>query len=217
MPGATTGSPRSRDKLRDCDIFVLLVSLYSLSSDYVVDKEIAMIRERQASREDVHFYPLLLTPTPEVALDLVRDKNLRPRDAKPFSDYPLNERYGHMNEAANEILQIALSIARSKSGTATTARTEAATSIEQKFPLSNIPISVPLHFLGRDDELAAIDAALKGEKGRIAALHGMRGVGKSTLAAAYAERHQPTIARPGGSGRRRPRPCAPISFRSACD
>ena len=47
-----------------------------------------------------------------------------------------------------------------------------------------------LHFLGRDDELAAIDAALKGERGRIVALYGMRGVGKSTLAAAYAERHR---------------------------
>ena len=95
-----------------------------------------------------------------------------------------------MNEAANEILQIALSIARSKSGTATTARTEATTSLEQKFPLSNIPSSVPLHFLGRGDELAAIDGALKGENGRIAALYGMRGVGKSTLAAAFAERHR---------------------------
>jgi tetratricopeptide (TPR) repeat protein len=58
--------------------------------------------------------------------------------------------------------------------------------------LSNIPISVPRHFLGRDDDLAAIDAALKGRKGRaaITTLHGMRGVGKSTLAAAYAERHR---------------------------
>ena len=63
-------------KLRACDIFVLLVSRHSLSSDYIVDKEIALIRERQSNGEDVHFYPLLLTPTPKIALDLVRDKNL---------------------------------------------------------------------------------------------------------------------------------------------
>jgi hypothetical protein len=58
--------------------------------------------------------------------------------------------------------------------------------------ISNIPITVPRHFLGRDDDLEAIDAALKRGDGRAAvtALHGLRGVGKTALAAAYAERHQ---------------------------
>jgi hypothetical protein len=51
---------------------------------------------------------------------------------------------------------------------------------------------VPEHFLGRDDALAAIAAALDRYEGRVAitALHGLRGVGKTTLAAAYAERHR---------------------------
>jgi hypothetical protein len=46
-------------------------------------------------------------------------------------------------------------------------------------PVSNIPLSVPRHFLGRDDALEAIDAALKRDEGRVAitALHGLRGVG----------------------------------------
>ena len=80
------------------------------------------------------------------------------------------------------------------------ARIEARTSFEgSKSPsvitgaaASNIPIAVPLHFLGRDDALEEIDATLKQETGRIAGvtLHGLRGVGKTTLAAAYAERHR---------------------------
>ena len=55
--------------------------------------------------------------------------------------------------------------------------------------ISNIPINVPRHFLGRDDDLAAIDKALNSSNGRaaITALHGLRGVGKTTLAAAYDE------------------------------
>lgn len=53
---------------------------------------------------------------------------------------------------------------------------------------SNIATPVPVHFLGRDEELAAIDAALK--RDAIAVLVGLRGVGKTTLAAAYAERHR---------------------------
>ena len=60
------------------------------------------------------------------------------------------------------------------------------------FAVSNVPIRVPTHFLGRDDALAAIETAIGRYEGRVAitALHGLRGVGKTTLAAAYAERHR---------------------------
>ena len=58
--------------------------------------------------------------------------------------------------------------------------------------VSNIPIRVPEHFLGRDGALAEIDRALIRGEGRVAitTLHGMRGVGKTVLAAAYAERRR---------------------------
>jgi hypothetical protein len=51
---------------------------------------------------------------------------------------------------------------------------------------------VPEHFLGRDSALVEIDAVLKRGEGRVAitTLHGLRGVGKTVLAAAYAERHR---------------------------
>ena len=60
------------------------------------------------------------------------------------------------------------------------------------FAVSNIPIRVPTHFMGRDDALAAIETPLRSYEGRVAVttLHGLRGVGKTTLAAAYAERHR---------------------------
>jgi hypothetical protein len=60
------------------------------------------------------------------------------------------------------------------------------------YAVSNIPIRVPEHFLGRDDALATIETALARYEGRVAitALHGLRGVGKTTLAAVYADRHR---------------------------
>ena len=112
MTGGAKWEQEIEDKLRACDIFILLVSAHSMASDYIVDKEIAIIRERQANGDDVHFYPLLLRPTPKVALDKVRDFNLRPRDAQPFSAYSVNEREQHMTEAANEIAEIAERIAK---------------------------------------------------------------------------------------------------------
>lgn len=85
-------------KLRACDIFILLVSANSTASDYIIDKELTVIRERQTRGDPVHFYPLLLTPTPKAGLEKVKDKNLRPRDAKPFSSYSVNDREQHMTE-----------------------------------------------------------------------------------------------------------------------
>jgi TIR domain len=102
-------------KVHDCDIFILLISGHSLSSEYIINKEIAIIRQRQASGEDVWFYPLLLTPTPKIALDLVRDKNLRPRGGKPVSAYPPEDREGLMLEAVREIDEIARKIMARKS------------------------------------------------------------------------------------------------------
>jgi hypothetical protein len=59
----------------------------------------------------VHFYPLLLTPTPKPGIEKVRDKNLRPRDAKPFSGLSRHDREQHMSDAADEIADLAKQIA----------------------------------------------------------------------------------------------------------
>ncbi len=57
---------------------------------------------------------------------------------------------------------------------------------------SNITIRVPHHFMGRDDDLKAIEDAMRRFNGRVAvtALRGMRGVGKTVLAVAYAAKHR---------------------------
>src|SRR5271165_874123 len=115
MPGGADWNPEIETQLRACDVFVLLVSTHSTGSDYIVDKEIPIIRERQRNGEDVYFYPLLLDWTPKAGLDEVNDKNLRPRDAKPFSSLPPSERSRQMSEAADEIADVAKQIADRKS------------------------------------------------------------------------------------------------------
>jgi tetratricopeptide (TPR) repeat protein len=114
MLGGADWDDEIEQKLRACDIFILLVSAYSMASNYVVDKEIAIIRERQTAGELVYFYPLLLTPTPKAGLVKVRDKNLRPRDATPFSGYATHDREQHMTDAADEIAGIAAEITDKK-------------------------------------------------------------------------------------------------------
>jgi TIR domain len=125
MTGGADWDEAIASNLRTCDIFILLVSANSMASDYIVDKEIAIIRERQSKGEDVWFYPLLLTPTPDAGLDKVRKKNLRPRDGQPFSGYSHHDRLRHMTEAANEIAKIAQEIVERKGAKKATAASKA--------------------------------------------------------------------------------------------
>src|SRR5262245_19749650 len=59
---------------------------------------------------------------------------------------------------------------------------------EKPLPVSNIPIRVPTHFMGRQGALEAIRKSLKGHA--VIAVHGLRGAGKTTLASAFADKHR---------------------------
>jgi hypothetical protein len=110
-------------------------------------------------------------------------------------------RAGDDAETARKLLEAFLKPAQRSAAQATfpgrAAKSEPTPSAAPAFPgkrfaQSNITISVPEHFLGRDADMAVVEGALARDNGRVAitALHGLRGVGKTTLAAAYAEKHK---------------------------
>jgi hypothetical protein len=76
MMGGEDWDEKIKEKLRSCSIFVLLVSADSMASSYILDTEIAIVRERLALREPMQFYPLLLSPTPLAGLEDISDKNI---------------------------------------------------------------------------------------------------------------------------------------------
>jgi hypothetical protein len=117
MPGGTEWDEEIDRELRACDVFVLLVSASSMGSDYIIDKELEIAGARRAAGE-LYIYPLLIRPTPRVGVDRVREFNLRPRDAKPFSSYSLNDLEQHMSDAADEIADVAKGIAEKKTAAA---------------------------------------------------------------------------------------------------
>ena len=133
MPGGTKWNPEIERNLRACDIFVLLVSANSMASNYIIDKELEIAREREAKGE-IEIYPLLIEPTPKAGLDRVRDFNLRPRDARPFQGYSLAERNQHMSGAADEIATITAGIDLTKRSGGAEAE-PAATSVPLSFDI----------------------------------------------------------------------------------
>src|SRR5258706_429100 len=177
MTGGAKWEREIEDKLRACDIFILLVSASSMASDYIIDKEIAIIRERQAQGESGHFYPLLLTPTPKAGLHKVRDLNLRPRDAKPFSGFSAHDRAQHMTEAANEIAEIAERIAKDKRAV------QPITSAKplQFIQITGLPETAYERLVGRDGELKRLDDAWSDRNTNILSLIAEGGAGKSAL------------------------------------
>jgi tetratricopeptide (TPR) repeat protein len=118
MPIGAKWKPEIEAQVRGCDIFILLVSTNSTGSDYILDKEVPIVRERQRNGEAVHFCPLLMDWTPAAGLEQVDDENFRPRDRKPFSSLAPSERSRQMAEAADEIADLAKAIAERKEAAA---------------------------------------------------------------------------------------------------
>ena len=210
MPGGADWNPEIEAKARACDIFVLLVSANSTGSDYIVDKEIPIVRERQRNSDGVYFYPLLIDWTPKAGLAQVDDKNLRPRDAKPFSSLSPSERSRAMAEAADEIADVAEAIAKKKAAAAaeqTKIFNRAAAIVEKKsaivpnlelegiLPIGPAPAPPPQpvvainglpetgyeRLVGRDEELKRLDQAWSDGRTNILSLVAEGGAGKSAL------------------------------------
>jgi tetratricopeptide (TPR) repeat protein len=177
MMGGADWDTEIEARLRTSDIFVLLVSANSMSSDYIIDKEIAIIRERQLKGEDVCFYPLLLTPTPKAGFNKVKDKNLRPRGARPFSSLSYSDRLQHMMEAADEIAKIAREIAERKNNNLT--RT---IFLQPAFVYtSGLPETGYDRLVGREAELKRLDEAWTNRNANVIVLVADGGAGKSAL------------------------------------
>jgi tetratricopeptide (TPR) repeat protein len=180
MMGGDDWDKKIKEKLGICNIFVLLVSADSMASSYILGTEIPIIRERQAAGETVHFYPVLLSPTPLAGLEDIKDKNIRPRDMRSLSSFNYHGRREHLVEFANEIERIARHTAdQDGSNRGETART---TFTRPKLVhISGLPETAYRSLVGRDVELALLDAAWADPNVNILSLVAEGGVGKSAL------------------------------------
>ncbi len=144
IPAGTPWDPEIERHLQACSVFLLLVSANSMASDYIIDKELAIARQRRAAGA-MQIYPLLIEATPKAGLARVGDLNVRPPGLKPLQSYQLADRNQHMSDAADEIADMATAMAE-KTG-------KAASAVELPDLLT--------------PEIAGIVAAIKGRQGAV--------------------------------------------------
>jgi hypothetical protein len=157
-----------------------------MGSDYIIDKELEIARERRA-KDQIEIYPLLIESTPDAGLNRVKDFNLRPRDATPFQSYALAERNRHMTEAANEIAKLAATLAERK---VAAAPREAKAAGQAFVYITGLPETGYERLVGRDAELKRLDEAGSDEKTNILSLIAEGGAGKSALVNEWLKRLQ---------------------------
>ena len=208
IPAGTPWDPDIERHLRACSVFVLLVSPNSMASDYIIDKELAIARERQATGT-LEIYPLLIEATPRAGLARVSDLNVRPPELRPLQSYPLADRNQHMSDAADEIADMAKAMADKQAAAKVEIKlpdllnpelAEIAAAIEARqgvvgpatpdeprprrpavFDIGGLPETGYERLVGRDAELKRLDEAWSDEKTNVLSLVAEGGAGKSAL------------------------------------
>ena len=113
LPGGDTWKTTIDVKLQVCDICILLASSNSLASDYIIDVEIAAMFRRKKS-EDVHIFPIAISPFSTKAVPWLMELVLRPKDGIPLSDLHPKDRNNAMVSIVDELVELAAAIAKRK-------------------------------------------------------------------------------------------------------
>jgi TIR domain len=93
------------DALDRCAAFILLVSRYSLTSNFILKKEVQAALEARWKR-GVRIYPIIVRDIDIKAVPWLASMNVRPRDAKALGLFPPARREQVMKEIAKEIREL---------------------------------------------------------------------------------------------------------------
>jgi tetratricopeptide (TPR) repeat protein len=173
--GAIKPSQRWREEieaaLASARVAVLLVSPHFLASDFIVDEELSYLLEA-ARQHRVKILWALLAPC------LYEQTPLQSFQALHDLARPLNALRGAAR--GNALKAICQRIAEAVTGAIVPDHRESSPSSQPRLDLGRLPTPGP-HFVGRDEELARLDAAWENPGVHVLTFVAFGGVGKSTL------------------------------------
>ena len=189
IEGGADWEAKILEKLAACDVCLLLVSRYSLVSQFIQNVEIKTMLERRQS-EGAHIYPVLITPCSLVGADWLKKMNIRPRDKSALSGMSPHDRDQTMAALVEEVANIATRVAKARAQDPVATE---ALATESTAPPTPIPDSEPdvrcidqhepkPEIFGRDGEVEMIVKAVL--SGKTALIAGGPGMGKTSVATA---------------------------------
>jgi KAP family P-loop domain/TIR domain len=92
----------TENKLRQCDIFVILLSPNSIASEFINNIELATTLKRRQDGEAVLVDPILVSAVSPIPL-AIRDFMIRPSGLRPLDSFDLKERQEQMATIVEEI------------------------------------------------------------------------------------------------------------------
>jgi hypothetical protein len=166
--------------LAECRICILLVSRFSLTSDYIARVEMRTALERARS-QGVRMYPIFVSWTYVANDHWLKKFNWRPTDGEPLQS--LSEDTGERDKAMVAIVAEIVNLAAASpiGGTAP----HGATPIRD---LSGLPETSLITLRGREAELARLDAAWDDPSIHVFSVVAWGGQGKTALVSTWADR-----------------------------
>ncbi len=154
---------------------VLLISADSLGSKFILENEVPYLLERQRSH-GIRIIPLIVRPCPWLSVSWLSALQCRPKDGQPLSGWTDHQVEEALTALAHEI--------QDHLGTAP--KPPRITSAP-RLDLGRLPTSGP-EFVGREAEMARLDAAWDDPATHVVTLVAFGGVGKSALVSRWLDR-----------------------------
>lgn len=164
--------------LQRADVAVLLVSANFLTSRFILEEEIPVLLRRR-KEEGLLVIPVILRPCDWQAHDWLESRQAHPKDARPISkgaDWQIDEDFTDLAKKIRVYLE--------GSGRPSPARGRGDEG--EGFDLGRLPTPGPV-FVGRDAELAQLDAAWENPQTHVLTFVAFGGVGKSALLARWVD------------------------------
>ncbi len=171
---------------------VLLISADFLTSKFIRDTEIPRLLERRAA-EGVRILPLIVRPCPWRRVEWLAAIQCRPKDGRALTEgapVQIEKDLSALAEEVADLLKLPSPLSRGRAGREMGEGPGVRTPAPQTpvhLDLNRLPVPGP-HFVGRDRELARLDAAWEDPRTHVLTLVAFGGVGKSALVARWLDR-----------------------------